>query len=533
MQFKSIQVSFCEETVKKSAGATILAIASLFIVFFFFPSLVHADEIVYFEDFEDGVFNGCSELNGAITTGSAYSGSKKLSEGSVANSVVCSSNLYSTTTSIYTYTFYLDKIGISNADIDFKYAATNLAIFRVSLFDSEVEVNGVVVGAYPSDWFKVQVVQNGDSLVARVDDTGPWVQVDTTSGRTYPATGIKFDESDNRVNLDDFSVYSGDSADSNLGVNCSTCTRVVSIDPSPGEHLATSTAGQQVTVVYYVSDGLVSSDDYCNQVFGIGVCTTKISVGVKSVVSSEIYTYVEEVSAGGEELSFFHFYDQINHSGTYWIEVRIYNTYVGGSYVNALNEEVLYYVSTFYIGTPNTPEEIAGYVAENGLTDRVERAEAGSLESGTLDDPSFVSRAFEDLTHEFLLFPPWGYITIFNETLQNGTSTAIGTMNLSFATSSPAYGKTLSLPITGASEDGIQYLRDHGVTGDQGDSWDTAIYYWNLFWYIAFIIWLMRELFGLFSGVNLDSTHTVDLSKSRVVGNQRVDNKRGTLDLRK
>jgi len=541
MNSKISQYRFLEKTVLMSTGVSFVALASLFIVGFFIPTVASADEIVYFEDFDDSVFNNCTALNGSITSGSAYSGTKKLENTSTSD---CATDLATLPSdSIITYTFYFKELTDSSTQVDFDTSGLS-SVFDIRLNGGTDDVcltkngtctpgaNAVIIGQSTGSWQKVQIVLNGDSAVARLDDAGAWYQL--TLATSTPASRVSFSNTGSRIAIDDLSIYTGDSIDAvDSSSECDTCSRIISTDPYRGETLASTTSGYQVNVEYYVSDSLLGEDDFCNSLFGIGICTTKISVSIKKAASIEVYTFIEEVPDSGENL-FFHFFSQVDDLGTYILETRIYNSYIGSSYVSELNEDIVFDVRKFYVGTSTSQEDIDAYWDGRGFGERIDLIEEGSLDVGTVTQPGTIATAFGGIAKEFLLMPPWGYITVFNETLQNGTSTAIGTMALTFSTSSPAYGQTLSLPITGASENGIQYLRDHGVTGVNGDSWDTALYYWNLFFYIAFIIWVMREVFGLFNGVDLgSSSQSLDLSRSRVSGGSRVDNKSSTLDLRK
>jgi len=104
---------------------------------------------------------------------------------------------------------------------------------------------------------------------------------------------------------------------------------------------------------------------------------------------------------------------------------------------------------------------------------------------------------------------------------------------MSFPTSSVAHGKTLDLNLTDGFSGTIDQINANGVTTSHGNQFETFLYYWNLLWYIMFAIWIAREVMGSFSNVDLSDRNTLDLSNSKVSGGRRVDNQKGTLDLRK
>jgi len=530
---------FSEKTVNKNLR-TLLALASFFFVFWAFPA--QADEIVYFEDFEDGVFNNCTNFNSLITSGSAYSGAKKLTEGSTSPSA-CSSDLFiAASSTIYTYTMYIHDGSTSDfADLRFQTSSGQF-VFIVSFSDADIAVcesttscgsgNGVSLGSDNGNWRKLQIIQNGDSIVARLDDTGSWQQFTTTTD--IAATKIRWDESSDRMWIDDLSVYSGDSNDSSTQTSvCDTCTRVISTDPSMGEYVATTTTGYMVNATYFVANGVQtgsSENDFCSGLSFLRVCTTKIQINVKRADSAEVWVYAEEVPDNGQQY-IQHFFSEINSAGTYWLEIRIYNQFIGDHYLPS--EEVLYYVSKFYIGTPTTQAALDSFWGTTDITARNELIEEGSIDPGDLTSPGLIPRLFTKTYDDFVHLPPWGYAVVFNDTLQNGTSTALGTLTMSFPTSSVAHGKTLDLNLTDGFSGAIDQINANGVTTSHGNQFETFLYYWNLLWYIMFAIWIAREVMGSFSNVDLSDRNTLDLSNSKVSGGRRVDNQKGTLDLRK
>jgi len=89
------------------------------------------------------------------------------------------------------------------------------------------------------------------------------------------------------------------------------------------------------------------------------------------------------------------------------------------------------------------------------------------------------------------------------------------------------------LPITSGFTNAITIINANGVTGEYGNQFETFLHYWELLWYIIFAIWVGKEVLGVWSGTDLDDTHSLDLSNSKVSSGRRVDNQRGTLDLRR
>jgi len=531
---------FSEKTVYKYQR-TLLALASLLIVFWAFP--VHADEIVYFEDFEDSTFSNCTNFNTGITSGNSYSGSKKLDLDGLEsiNSGDCNANFIASSTGIHTYTFYHRYDDSTTKRYNFESSTGGVFSVCFQATDEEVRLapylgcsggSAVVIGSGSySEYVKVQIVQNGDSIVARLNDTGMWYNVLSTTGETAIRLNISGSGS---AFMDDLSIYAGDSNDSqNQSSVCSTCTRVISTDPSTGEYVATTTTGYMVSADYFVANGLQtgsSENDFCSGLSFLRVCTTKIQINVKRADSTQVYIYAEEVPDDGQQY-IQHFFSEINSAGTYWLEIRIYNEFIGNNYLPS--EDVLYYISKFYIGTPTSQAALDSFWGTTELTERNEFIEEGSIDPGDLTSPGLIPRLFSKTFDDFVHLPPWGYAVVFNDTLQNGTSTALGTLTMSFPTSSVAHGKTLELPLTTGFSGAITQINANGVTTSHGNQFETFLYYWNMIWYIMFAIWIAREVMGAFSNVDL-SSNDLDLSKSKLDSSgRRVDNKRGTLDLRK
>jgi len=341
MEFKISQYRFWDKTVIQNRRS-ILALASLLFVIVLFPQSASADEIVYFEDFEDGVFNNCTNANSGITSGSAYSGTKKFID---TDSGDCNANLIASSTGIHTYTFYAKKVGGSNVDLQFEGGESGVSasgVFSIQFgvsSPSEIKLcqystctgsgNSQVLGNWStSEYTKVQIVQNGDSIVARINDTGSWLGI-VSSGGSQTATRLSL-EGTERWYIDDFSIYAGDvnsqSTVSGSG-GCSTCTRIISTDPAMGEYIATTTTGYMVNATYFVADGANTgsqANDFCNSIFAIRACTTKIQININRADNADVYLYEEIVPASGEQY-IQHYFEEINSAGTYWYEIRIYN----------------------------------------------------------------------------------------------------------------------------------------------------------------------------------------------------------------
>jgi hypothetical protein len=265
-------------------------------------------------------------------------------------------------------------------------------------------------------------------------------------------------------------------------------TEVISSDPSIGQVLATTT-GYSVEVNYYITE-----DDFCDSIF----CDTYIDVFVKEPLNNNVSHFIKKLDSNLYSWGFdtiYHFFDSISATGTYALGVRIYNDYPLG-----IESDKLYTVWKFHVGSENTDQEIQAWASSSRemLWETQDYIEAGSEDIGTSDEPGIIASLFRDTVYDFLRLPPWGYVTVFLSTFQNGTSTELGTLTMSFPTSSPMHGTELDLDIDEGFATAIQTIRDDGVTGEYGDSFDTFLYWWELFWLMLFVIWLIKEVLGFF-----------------------------------
>lgn len=270
-------------------------------------------------------------------------------------------------------------------------------------------------------------------------------------------------------------------------------TCIASTDPYQDEQMATGTASYVVSADYYVN-----SDDFCGGFSSI-YCTTYISMSLTPPLSTQKYEYVQEVGASDTLENITYPYN-LPDSGTYTVTFTVYNRYITEWLFGSSYDPKYIYILTFYVGTPNTAAEKEAYQNELRADNYniVSNLQDGSDDIGTTDTPGVLALALNDTVNTFLHLPPWGYVTVFNQSLQNGTTTGLSdNFTLSFATSSPLHGMTLALPMRAAVDDSISFISAVPASTDQGNMWETFLYWWEKMWYMIFIIWLISELLGL------------------------------------
>jgi len=401
---------------------------------------------------------------------------------------------------------------------------TKLCDVSLSASNFAVSANGntssVTVTATSSTWYNIQMVidQNQHICSGSFNNATSTAWVGTST--TIPISNVWI-EGDSQSTydsyFDNFALYYSESQTSSSTVTsqCTTCTRVISRSPDIDETVPTTTNGIPLIVEYYVSE-----DDFCSNLF----CQTNISIATQGATNNEKFVYAEEVSAQGTgDIS--HFFTQINSSGTYIFEIKIFNNYP----LIPTNDK-LWEITKFHIGAPTSSSTLATYASSTRASgyQTVTTIEEGSEEAGTADSPGVIALGVQGIFNDFASLPPWGYIWVFNQTLQNGTTTAISDIVVSFPTSSPAHGTTLTLPLSSGVLNSIDFINNEGFTSQYGNTFETITYWWEFFWYILFAFWVIKETAGLVSF----GSSTPDRGQGRInTVDMRSTNRYGTRDI--
>jgi len=118
---------------------------------------------------------------------------------------------------------------------------------------------------------------------------------------------------------------------------------------------------------------------------------------------------------------------------------------------------------------------------------------------------------------QLLLLPPLGYIIHFVDIMANPATTTIPSILISFQPGTPGFGHELTLnPQTGL-EDSLTYLNSFNITGMDNGVVEEFLFYWNTLWYIMFIIWIIRNIAGVFniSASVQDTSHIRELNMKK------------------
>jgi len=314
------------------------------------------------------------------------------------------------------------------------------------------------------------------------------VTAKVSSGGAYTVSGLNWPMP--FIILRDTPYYGNDS--STTLTECTTCTRITSHDPEVGETVATST--NTINIGYYISE-----DDYCSSL----LCQSYIKIGVLEPLSSTKMVYVGEVMRQGNNTFSHTFTDMGYATGTVTTEIEIFNDYT----ILPTNTKLLE-VYKWYKVTANTEAETQAYASTTRSNDWETQIsiDEGSLDVGSTDNPNIISRVFVDTVNDFLRLPPWGYIYVFNDTMQNPTATDIATTTLThtFPAGMPAEGLSITLDVASGVSSTIAMIRQQTVSTIDGDPFDKFLEYWETIWYIIFALWVIRETVQAFRGVSIE-----------------------------
>jgi len=510
------------------------------VVMFFFPTVSFADSSFTFDTYNNGDLNGQDTWSGGtvldvVSSGCVGSTGKCIfsdSSGSTNVDYTFSQSL-NAEDSVIQVSGYLKleapssgnsgTVGITVRDTVnstvcaislYKNPTTNSFLFQINSSDS----NDIATSTFSPtslQWHYVAMqidFDNGTCL--GTSDLGVIGIVDLSDPTYSNVTKLRLNEGGSQTRekwIDNVIVTTLTQTATTTSLSCITCTRLILTDPDVGEVLPSNTDGYFYYLEYYIND-----DDYCSI-----WCETFIEVAIQHATGTEKYFYNLAVNQAGLN-NLTHLFTQISDQGTYVAEIRLYNEWIFGSF----RVDKIWEFRKFYVGaeTPQAAIDAMASTSRQNNWNNVDIIEDGAEDIGSQESGGVIALGLRDIVSEFAHLPPWGYVVIFNEIIQNGTSTALGTLSISFATASPAFGKTVDLNLTSGFADAIGIIRSEGVTGEFGDSFDTFLHWWELLWYTVFAIWLISTILGF----NLLST--VTSNKQQLDQQTR---KKMTLDMRK
>jgi len=291
--------------------------------------------------------------------------------------------------------------------------------------------------------------------------------------------------------------------------NCTTCTRIITTDPTENQIIATSSS-------YFASvDYYVSPSDYI-------LNNTYITYQIQSLLNDyQIETtaenYGETVNNTGTSTASFNL--NLAIAGTYTVKVNIYTLSDPPWYLFWQDQTrtplIQEYIYNFHSGSETTQADIDLAIAQQQAR-MEERPDTLALQAKAQLDQAL---------NTFLYMPPIGYGTIIYNAFATTTATTSIAMTYTIAEGFPGEGLTLTLNASDAIANAISQIDSEVVATIDGSPFDEFMYYWNLLWYGALVLWIFKQVFGMFQ---LDITEEHSWSKPEEYqksGNIKIQNR--------
>lgn len=214
-------------------------------------------------------------------------------------------------------------------------------------------------------------------------------------------------------------------------------------------------------------------------------------------------------------------------TGTYYASIRIIKTTPPPWYVffgNGSVETLDLAEYEFYVNASTT------------LQEKIDANQQWELEQTLTDDTT----SFEQLNiwmqqalNALLYMPPIGYASHIVDLLR-ATTTATSSIAIThtFPTNAPAglAGTVLTLDASTGLTDSIASIRAMDIDTIEGDPFEKFMYWWNLLWYMALVVWILQQIFSMFE---IDLTYNSKGGEYQKSGNVRGISNHGKNGLRR
>jgi len=287
---------------------------------------------------------------------------------------------------------------------------------------------------------------------------------------------------------------------------CLTCTRITATDPYNDQLIATSSSYFS-TIDYYVAPSDYSEGN------------TYISMELHPLINDYVETQDNDnqanlITSSGDSQT--NFALSLTNAGTYKVFLNIYTLTTSTPWYLPWRND---YTSTnlmqqyefiFHAGSITTQADID-----------LAKAQA---EARREQNPEGLSGKFkanlDEALNTFLYMPPIGYGTIIYNAFATTTATTSISMTYTIAEGFPGEGLTLTLNASDAIANAISQIDSEVVATIDGSPFDEFMYYWQLLWYGALVIWIFKQVFGMFQ---------IDITNETVQERPTNYQKRGTV----
>jgi len=299
---------------------------------------------------------------------------------------------------------------------------------------------------------------------------------------------------DTVFSIDNINVSNASSSQFN---NCDSCTRIVDIISPEPEIVYFVTP--DVSVEYYVNSADVIDTDNVfiefvyNSVKSIAFAQTELtnySGGREAQINIFDTSYffndiIDDLTATGTHNAYFHIYERIDSPWwKFWNSSFTKKTLAKQSYRFFMFDQTsAYEVAALYENEQQITNEQASICISDYLSYQCLREE------------------LDTAVNAFMYAPPIGYVTYLVRDILMATTTSTSSIGfvVSFPTTSPAYGKTLNLDISGALSNSIAELDNTVLPGQTGSVLVNLMEYWTWFLRIALGFYILKRVFDIYS----------------------------------
>jgi len=262
---------------------------------------------------------------------------------------------------------------------------------------------------------------------------------------------------------------------------CSTCSRIISTDPTYAENVGNPPLDVPYSINYYLTsfDSSETGTEYIKYewVHALSLYNSE------EIVDTSYATFEIQATTNGE-VSFA--IENLTATGTYNVNISMYRTVSPPWYAfwqDSTTEEIDSLNTYFIVGQETSQAEI-DLAKENYIN------QPGAIES-------VINSALDSL----LYTPPIGYATIvidmFNTESASTTSALSITHN--FPVGLPGEGNSITLDVGGGVSSTIAQIRQMNIATIDGDPFEVFMNYWTTLWYGVLGLWIVAKIFTSFN----------------------------------
>jgi hypothetical protein len=301
-----------------------------------------------------------------------------------------------------------------------------------------------------------------------------------------------------------------------------TSSAITAYEPYAEELLTATTTSYSASVSYYLLAQDIPTDG-----------DVTVSYSYRHVLSDYQESQIVDNLAvsqtnNGEQITPF-FLENLTQNGTYAVTIKLtantptpwWDIFSSYDYISEELDSVTY---SFYIGTSTTPLQIQ---------EAKQAWEEAQLINNDENALSQLNIWMQQGLNALLYMPPIGYASHIVDLLR-ATTTATSSIAIThtFPSNAPAglAGTVLTLDASTGLSDSIASIRAMDIETIEGDPFEKFMYWWNLLWYMALVVWILQQVFSMFE---IDLTYNSKGGEYQKSGNVRGISNHGKNGLRR